>query len=106
MSDILKLLLEAEQQAEALVKAAEAEREAMISQARAEARAAEQTFKAHIRSLRDEFVRRAETRATEDLNALKRHYDQRKVELQSTVEQHQAEAVSAALALLLDPSKA
>jgi len=105
MEDVLKLLLEAESRAEALVKEAEAERDALVNQAEAEARATEEAFAAKIPEIRNRYLQKAEEEAAQKLKELKRHYEELKVRVQNSAEQHESEAVKAAVALLLDKGK-
>lgn len=105
MDNVLKSLLEAEQKAEALVQEAEAERDATINQAKAEARAVKEAFVARIPAIRDQLLQKAEEQATRTLKDLERHYEELNVQVQTTAQQHESEAVEAAVALLLDPAR-
>ncbi|MCK9394094.1 MAG: hypothetical protein M0Q44_00690 [Methylobacter sp.] len=105
MDDVLKSLLQAEQRAESLVQEAEVERDATINQTKAEAHAAEEAFAARIPAIRDQFLQKAEEQATRTLKELERHYEEFKVQVQTTAQQHESEAVEAAVALLLDSAR-
>ena len=105
MDNVLKSLLEAEQKAEALVQEAEVERDATLNQAKAEAHAAEEAFAARIPAIRDQFLQKAEEQAARTLKELDRHYEELNVQVQTTAQQHESEAVEAAVALLLDPAR-
>lgn len=105
MEDMLKRLLEAEQQAEALVKEADAERERTVHQAEAEARELEENFTQRIPEIRAVFLQKAEEQAAQTLKDLRRHYDELAAQLDAQAEQREPEAVQAAVDLLLDPTR-
>ena len=105
MDDVLKSLLEAEQKAESLVQEAEAERDAMINKAKEEARTVKDAFVARIPAVRDQFLQKAEEKAAQTLKELERHYEELNLQVQTAAQQHESEAVEAAVALLLDPAK-
>lgn len=104
MEDMLKRLLEAESQAEALVQEADAERQAMIRKAQAEAHVAEEQLTGRIPAIRERFRQKAEEQAALRLKELEQHYEELRVQVESTMERHEREAVQAAVALLLDAS--
>ncbi len=105
MEDVLKRLLEAEQQAEALVDAAQAERDRIIAGAEAEARAAEAQLEARLPELRAGFLEKARERAEQSIAELTRRAHERQHALRQTAQAREADAVEAALALILDPSR-
>ena len=105
MEDVLKRLLEAESRAEALVRKAEAERDAMVKRAEAEARALDEAFAARIPEIRNRYLQKAEEEAAQKLKELERHYEELKVRIRNSAQQHEPEAVKAAIALLLDTDK-
>ncbi len=103
MEDALKRLLDAEARAEVIVDAARIERERSIDRAIAEARAAEARFELELAGLRAPFEREAEARAEQAVAELTRKYQDRQHDLRELATRHEGEAVTAALALLLDP---
>lgn len=105
MDNVLKSLLEAEQKAESLVQEAEVERDATINQAKSEAHAAEEVFAARIPAIRDQFLQKAEEQTALKVKELERHYEDLKVQVQTAAQQHEPEAVEAAVALLLDTTR-
>jgi len=103
MEDTLKQLLEAEARAQAIVDAADRERERVIEQALREVREAEDRFESDKAEIRVPYLREASSRAEQAVAELTRKYEERQRALRNLAEQHEAEAVAAALELLLDP---
>jgi vacuolar-type H+-ATPase subunit H len=103
MEDTLKKLLEAEARAQASVDAADRERERLIAEALGEAREAEARFEADKADIRAPYLREAEARAEQGVAELTRKYKERQHALRVLADKHEAEAVGAALELLLDP---
>jgi len=103
MDDILKRLLDAEQQASETVEGAKAEREQIIRMALDEAHHSEQQFIARIPELHESFLTKAQDRAHHTVAELQRRSDERSRELRQMAEAHEQEAVEAALAILLNP---
>ena len=103
MDDQLQRLLEAEARAQAVIQNASHERQRMIEDALAAVRDAEARFEAGRTELRAPFLNEAQGRATQAVAELTRKYGERQRALRDLASRHEAEAVDAALALLLDP---
>lgn len=102
MEDVLKRLLQAETEAEAVIEAAQRERERRVDAALAETRANEARFEARLAELRRPYIAEAEARAEQGVAELTRKYGERQRVLRELAARHEAEAVAAAVALLLD----
>lgn len=100
MEDILKRLLDAELKAEALVDEANRERERILNQALEESRVAEAHFESRLPELRAPFLQKAEERAQQAIGELKRRYEERHKQLRALAEEHEQEAIEAAVAFL------
>ncbi len=105
MDDVLKRLLEVELRAENLVEQARVRREEITRRALADARTAEQRFAARIPEIRGAFLEKAQARASQTIRELQRRYDERNKELRRMGEQHERDAIEAAVAMILDPKK-
>ena len=105
VQEVFKQLLEAEQQAEAIVDAAQAERDGMIAAAHEEARHAEAQFEAHLPALRADHLQAARERAARTVSDLNQHNSERQHELRQLAQLHEQMALDAALSLLFDPGK-
>ena len=103
MDESLRHLLDTELQAERIAQAAEREREAVIDAALAEGRREQEQFEARIPELHASFIGKAEVRAEQTVNELSKRYDERYRRARETAEKREAQAVEAALRLLLDP---
>lgn len=103
MDDQLQRLLEAEARAQALIDDARQERQRIVDEALATARAAEQRFDRERADLRAPYVNEARTRVEQVAAELARKLVERQHMLRDLAARHEAEAVDAALALLLDP---
>lgn len=103
MDKILQRLLEAEVAAERMAQQADEERERIIQSALLEARAENERFESRIPELHASFVDKAEERADQVINEVKRRYDERHAQLRKLGEQNEKEALDAAFGLLLDP---
>jgi len=104
MSSDLQRLLDAEARAEAIVAAADQERQRIIDQTLAEVAAAEARFEASLAQIRAPFIEEAEARAEQGVAELKRKYEERQHALRELAERHEAEAIEAGLAMLIDPA--
>ncbi len=105
MDDTLKRLLEAERRAEETVREGKAKREAITRKALEEAHHTEQQFTARIPETHASFLEKAEGRASQTIAELERRYGERNKELRQMAEEHEQEAVEAAVALVMDPEK-
>lgn len=103
MEGQLQRLLEAEARARALIDDASRQRRRMIDAALAAARDAEARFESSRAALRAPFLDDAQARAQQAAAELARKYAERQRTLRELAARHEAEAVDAALALLLDP---
>ena len=104
MDDQLQRLLEAEARAQAVIQNANHERQRMIEDALASVRDAEARFEAGRAELRAPFLNEAKGRAEQAVAELARKYGKRQRTLRDLASRHEAEAVDAALTLLLDPT--
>lgn len=104
MDDQLQRLLEAEARAQALIDDASHERQRMIEDALAAVHDAEARFEAGRAGLRAPFLNEAQGRAEQAVAELSRKYGERQRTLRELASRHEAEAVDAALTLLLDPT--
>ena len=105
MEDVLKRLLETEARAEALIEAADRERQGIVDAALEEARRAEERFQAGLPEIRAPFLAEAASRGDQQVAELVRKYEERQKDLRDLAARHEEEAVSAVLALLLDPER-
>jgi len=103
MDDALQRLLETEKRAEELARQANLERERMIQDALEEARREESQFEARIPELHASFVEKADARAEQTINELRKRFDERHMRLRQQAEQREQEALKAALQLITDP---
>lgn len=103
MDDQLQRLLETEARAQAVIDAASQERQRIVDAALAAARDAETRFEAGRADLRAPYLLEAQARAEQAVAELARKYGERQRALRELAARHEAEAVDAALALLLDP---
>ena len=103
MEEALRLLLETDQRAEEIARKADREREHLIQEALQEARRDEAQFEARIPEMHGAFVEKAETRAKQTVNELRKRYDERHSKLRQQAEERETEAVQAALSLMIDP---
>lgn len=104
MDDQLQRLLETEARAQAVIDAASQERQRMIEGALAAVHDAEARFEAGRAGLRAPFLIEAKGRAEQAVAELSRKYGERQRTLRELASRHEAEAVDAALTLLLDPT--
>lgn len=105
METLLKRLLDAEAAAEALVAAAEARSEALIREAWATVSRLDADFAARQAALREPLMESAEARAVQAIGEVGERHAARQRELRRLAEQHEAAAVTAVLARLLDPAE-
>ncbi|WP_275098535.1 ATPase [Sedimenticola hydrogenitrophicus] len=103
MDQTLQRLLDAERRAETIVREADEERDRIIQGALQEAHAEEERFEARIPDLHRSFIDKAEQRADQTNNELKKRFDEHHVELRNLAEEREAEALEAAFQLLTDP---
>ncbi len=105
MDKALQRLLETEQQAEKIAHDAEVDREKQVSEALAEARLQETRFLARVPELHSSFVQKAESRAQQTINELKKRYEEHNIELRNYAQMHEADALESAIRLILDPEE-
>lgn len=101
MDDILLRLLDAEARAQAQVDEATARREAIIAAALEAAAGDERQFQAHLDDLRAPYLRQATERADQAIGELNKRFEERCRHLRALAAKHEADAVAAALAILL-----
>ncbi|MGE5320954.1 MAG: hypothetical protein ACM3KD_12285 [Hyphomicrobiaceae bacterium] len=103
VADPLQRLLDAEARAQAVIDDASRERQRMMDEALAAVRDAEARFDAGRAELRAPYLDEARGRADKMVGELTRRYGERQRMLRDLAARHEAEAVDAAFALLLDP---
>ena len=103
MDDQLQRLLDAEARAQAVIDGASHERQRIIEEALASVRESEARFETGRAELRAPFLNEAHGRAEQAVAELTRKYGERQRTLRELASRHEAEAVGAALNLLLDP---
>jgi len=104
LDNSLQRLLDAELEAEAVVKKALDQREQIMAQSLEEARMAEARFEARIPELREAFNDKAEQRIEQTIAEVALKYQERTRELESMATESRREAIDTALAVLLDPA--
>ena len=103
MDDTLRKLLEAEARAEAIIEEASHTRERIVNEALQAAREAELRFEKSRAEIRAPFLKEAESRAEQAVAELTRRCSERQRGLRDLAARHEADAVAAAVALLLAP---
>ncbi|TVO70048.1 ATPase [Sedimenticola selenatireducens] len=103
MDETLQRLLDAEKKAEEIVHKADKERERIIQGALREAHAEEERFEARIPELHSAFIDKAEQRAIQTNSELKKRYDEHHLQLRTTAEARETEALDMAFDLLISP---
>lgn len=105
MDETLQRLLDAEKKAEEIVHKADEERERIIQGALREAHVEEERFAKPVYppELHSAFIDKAEQRATQTNSELKKRYDEHHLQLRTTAEAREAEALDSAFNLLIDP---
>lgn len=102
LDNSLQRLLDAELEAEAVVKKALDQREQIMAQSLEEARMAEARFEARIPELREAFNDKAEQRIQQTIAEVSLRYQERTRELEFMASESRQEAIDTALAILLD----
>ena len=105
MDKALQRLLETEQQAEKIAHDAEVERETLINEALNEARIQETRFLSRVPDLHEGFIQKAQARAQQKINELKKRYEERMMDLREHAQTHDDEALESAMRLILDPDE-
>lgn len=105
MSDSLKELLEAEQQAEAIVARGEKERDQIVQKSLDDARDMETQFMARLPEMQRSFTEKAHQRAEQTIAEMRLRYDERNKMLRDLAEKHEQEALQKATRLLLDQDR-
>lgn len=98
--DVLKRLIDTERRAEAIVEDAQAEQKRLVEEARHDARALEERFEARVPEIHALQLKNAERRAGQTIANLERQFEARRKELRRLVDEHEEDALRAALALL------
>lgn len=99
--ETLKRLLAAESKAEQIIAQAEQERTALIEQAKRAVQEAQVQHAQHAAEILASFTAQAEQRAAQTIAELKRRYAERAQAMQAAAEGTQAQALDAAVALLI-----
>ena len=102
MSDSLKDLLQAEQEAEAIVSRGEQERDQIVQKSLDDAREMERQFEARLPEMQRSFVEKARHRAEQTIAEMKLRYDERNKMLRELATRHEKEALEHAVDLVLD----
>lgn len=102
MSDSLKDLLEAEQQAETIVAEGEQERDRIVQKALDDARDMEQQFLARLPEMQRSFLDKAGQRAEQTIAEMKLRYDERNKMLRELAKKHEREALDHAVDFILE----
>lgn len=103
--DTLKRLLEAESKAEEIIATADRQRAASIEQARQAAQAAQTKHAQHLAEIAASFMAQAEQRAEQTIAELTRRHAERLQAMKAAAERARAQALEAALALLIGVGK-
>jgi V/A-type H+-transporting ATPase subunit G/H len=106
VDESLKELLEAEQEAERIVREGEVASEEITRKALADAEAIEKQFVDRIPELYKSFADKAHDKAEQTIAEIKLRYDERNKELRRLAEQHEEEAIEQAMRLILKPLEA
>ncbi|HIJ24454.1 MAG: ATPase [Gammaproteobacteria bacterium] len=94
--------MNAELEAENIVRNSEQQREAMKQQALSDANATIEQFNARLPELHQSFLDKANERAEQSIAELKLRYDEHNQQLRQLAEKHQQEALTDAIHLLLN----
>ena len=95
MEKTLKRLLEAEQRAEAVVRAANAKHDEIIKQAKLESQAIEQSIADQSAQIRKTHIDQAEARAQQAIIELERRSDDHQKKLRSQAQERETQALEA-----------
>ena len=101
MADSLKELLEAEQQAEAIVAEGEQERDRIVQKALDDARDMERQFLDRLPEMQSSFLDKAGQRAEQTIAEMKLRYDERNKMLRELAKKHEREALDHAVDFIL-----
>ena len=99
---MLKDLLEAEAEAEAIVTAGEEERDRIIQKALDDALDMERQFKDRLPEMQQSFIDKAQERAAQTIAEMKLRYDERNKMLRELAGKHEKEALENAVDFILD----
>ena len=103
MSDSIHDLLEIEKQAEQIVQDAEKQRQQIRQQALDDANANIEQFNARLPELHQSFLDKANERAEQSIAELKLRYNEHNSDLRKLAEEHEQEALDAAIKVFFDP---
>ena len=103
MDDALQRLLETERRAEEIARQANLERERMMQEALEEARREESQFEARAPEIHSAFVDKADARADQTINELRKRFDERHLRMRQLAEEREKEALDAAFQLITNP---
>ena len=102
MSDSLKDLLEAEQQAETIVADGEKERDRIVQKSLDDAREMEQQFLDRLPEMQRSFLDKAGQRAEQTIAEMKLRYDERNKKLRDLAKKHEREALDHAIDFIFE----
>ena len=105
MSDSLKDLLQAEQEAEAIVSRGEQARDQIVQKSLDDAREMEQQFEARLPEMQRSFADKAQHRAEQTIAEMKLRYDERSKMLRELAARHEKEALEHAVEFILDSNQ-
>ena len=103
--DTLKRLLAAESKAEEIIASADRQRAALIEQAKRAAQAAQTKHAQHVTEVVASFMAQADERAAQTIAELKRRYAERSDAMKAAAELTKAQALDAAVTLLIGTRK-
>lgn len=103
MEDPLKRLLETEAQARQIIARAGMARQQVMDETLAALAEARLNFETQRAGLKAPFMREAQRRADQNVVELTHKYQERHRQLRELAAQHEAETITAAMDLLLDP---
>lgn len=103
--DTLKRLLAAESKAEEIIASANRQRVALIEQAKQAAQAAQTKHAQHVTEIVASFMAQADERAAQTIADLKRRYAERSDAMKAAAELTKAQALDAAVTLLIGTRK-
>lgn len=103
--ETLKRLLNAEMEAERIVKRADEERQAIIEQAKRDADAERRQYAVRIADLRASFRAQAEQRAQQTITAMQRRFQEQELALRTAAKLREQLALDEALAVVTGVQK-
>lgn len=105
MKDGLTKLLEAEDKAQGIIDEAMRRRDRMVEEANENAAKAQRQFEARLPELRQSFITKGEERAEHTVAEMERRFAERLEQLDEMAKEHEADALRAAVQIILDPER-